>query len=52
MAEANQTLIVNNTRVMEHLCVVVESLARIREVEMLVREYKKHGKSCSCVKVD
>lgn len=28
MAEANQTLIVNNTRVMEHLCVVVESLAK------------------------
>ena len=28
MVEANPTLIVNNTRVMEHLCVVVESLAK------------------------
>lgn len=28
IAEANQTLIVNNTRALEHLCVVVESLAK------------------------
>ena len=28
LAEANQALIVNNTRAMEHLCVVVESLAK------------------------
>lgn len=28
LTEANQALVVNNTRVMEHLCVVVESLVK------------------------
>ena len=32
LAEANQALIVNNTRAMEHLTVVIESLAKSRNM--------------------
>ena len=45
MAEANQTLIVNNTRVLEHLCVVVGIAGQESGGRNAGWEYKNTGRA-------